>query len=480
MARVSWWCFLVSSIAALCGLVVVACSAAPASGFDDTPSQDAAATPDGGSPIFSLDAGGDGGRCLECQQVDCGSGKPTTTISGIVYDPAGRRPLYNVFVYVPSGTPEAIPAGNVQCSQCQAAASGHPLVTATTDTAGRFVIQNAPVGDNIPLVMQVGKWRRQIVIPHVSACVDNVQTDKNQTRLPGKSSEGDMPLMAFTSGGCDVAECFLRRIGIDDSEFVPPSSATGHVHFYTGQGGGSTVKGGNTWQDTYAWWKDPKNLLAYDLIFNACECSPLDRNSGNSAGDAYKSMHAYVDGGGRLFATHYYYNWFAQPTGPADFQSVAHWLPGGQGIRGISDYYIDTSFPKGKALSDWLQAQNVTKTPGVIALDESQIDITNDVGTVNPAATRWIYHGTSANDPKYLSKFVTFNAPVGAPTVNQCGRAVFSEFHLAAFGSGVFPAECAKYDPSHDNNEAALEFLFFDLSSCVQDDPSQPPPPPPR
>jgi hypothetical protein len=47
----------------------------------------------------------------------------------------------------------------------------------------------------------------------------------------------------------------------------------------------------------------------------------------------------------------------------------------------------------------------------------------------------------------------------------------------------TFPSECenpSMDSPSgHATNEKALEFLFFDLSSCVQDD-SQPPPPPPK
>jgi hypothetical protein len=480
-----------------CALLVAACSSsAPASfgpgsvadaSVDDGPDGSAPEGPAGDYSALIPPGTGDGGcKNLQCRQVDCAShGKPTTTISGVVYDPAGNRPLYDVFVYVPNATPAPIVAGNVSCSQCQAAASGSPLVSATTDATGRFVIQNAPAGADVPLVMQVGKWRRQIVIPHVTACADNPQTDKNATRLPSKSSEGDMPLIAFTSGGCDIAECFLRRMGIDDSEFVAPASTTGHVHVYTAKGG-SSVDGGNTWQGTYQWWTDPKRLQQYDIVFDACDCAAYDRNGGGGTGDAYTAMHTYLNGGGRLFATHFYYNWFTPGTGPADFQSVANWCVGassggtcGQGNGGVSSYFIDTSFPKGKAFSDWLQAGGVTTTPGVIALDETQADLTNDVGTVNAGATRWIYQGSSASDPSYLTKHLTFNTPVGAMPDQQCGRAVFSEFHLSDFSNGApFPSECTAAGP-HTNNEAALEFLFFDLSSCVQNE-TQPPQPPPQ
>jgi hypothetical protein len=386
-------------------------------------------------------------------------------------------------VYVPNAALDPIAPGNPVCSACQAPASGSPIASVLTDTHGRFVIPNAPSGDNIPLVMQVGKWRRQITIPHVTAGVDNPQTDPNQTRLPGKSSEGDMPLIALTTGGCDLMECWLESIGIDASEFVAPSSKTGHVHLYTADGG-STISGGYSSTQTYTWWMNATNLQAYDILLEGCDCSPSERNVNGQPGDAYQALHTYLNGGGRIFATHFYYNWFAPETacesydtcqGPSDFNGVAKWGAGndGQGISGVANYYVDTTFPKGQAFGDWLENEGVSTTAGVVGLDESQGDLANDVGTVT-GATRWIYYGSSPTDPNYLSKYITFNTPVGTAPAQQCGRAEFTEFHLGAFSSGgTFPQECVA-DPDHANNQAALEFLFFDLSSCVQDD-KQPP-----
>ena len=488
----------------------------------------------GESKGFAPDDGGVGDEQMFVPPPDCGvgqnclatdcsaQGKPETTLTGTVYDPAGNMPLYEVYVYVPKGIPEAIHAGDPTCTACEAAASGSPILGALTGPDGKFTLARGPkdqtgipAGDNIPLVIQAGKWRRQLVIPHVDACttvnldsVFNSGTGKaRQLRLPGNGSEGDMPLIAFTSG-CDPAECFLRHIGIDDSEFAPPGTAGKHVHFYTGghlniitsqsPTPASTISGGNTPAETYAWWKDPANLLKYDIVFNACECGQVDGKGSNHAGDidpaAYGAMKSYLDGGGRLFATHFYYAWFAAPNGPADFQSMASWNPG---QSSFPNFYIDSnpSFPKGQDYAKWLLAN--VGAPDVTGSLTTGVQITtpnslHDVDTAgmpaHPGSTRWIY-GAASPGPNggppanYGTTYLSFNTPTTAAPASQCGRAVFTDLHVgtgAAAGLGEsndnqFPQECTGAFPNI--NEKALEFLFFDLSSCVQDD-SQPPIPP--
>jgi hypothetical protein len=81
----------------------------------------------------------------------------------------------------------------------------------------------------------------------------------------------------------------------------------------------------------------------------------------------------------------------------------------------------------------------------------------------------------------YAAMYMSFNTPVPVPVADQCGRAVFSDVHLSGTSDDTnFPSECANADDgTHAVNEKALEFLFFDLSSCVQDNSMPPPPPPP-
>jgi hypothetical protein len=243
----------------------------------------------------------------------------------------------------------------------------------------------------------------------------------------------------------------------------------------------SAIAPGVTAAQTYEWWTSAANLELYDIIFNACECSPYARGA-----TAYGAMDSFLNMGGRLFTTHYYYNWFAPPTGTADLQSVANWdIPTGT----VPDFAsetdaIDQTFPKGAAFATWLQDNGVTTTTGSITLADTR----QDVAGLEPAgcdeamgtclSTQWIYNPTN-NDPRYIS----FNTPVASPVAQQCGKAVFSDVHLSGTSNNAqFPGECTNpgidNPPGHKINEEALLFLFFDLSSCVQSSGMNAVPPP--
>jgi hypothetical protein len=397
-----------------------------------------------------------GCKNLECQQVSCDPGK-STQVTGVVHAPTPPMygpadPLYNVIVYIPNGTVDPLPDG-VTCDQCGTPVSGSPLIATLTNSKGEFTLDNMPAGKDIPLVVQIGKWRRQVTIPEVVACEVTPLPDE-LTRLPRNQKEGDIPRIAIASSPYDAEECILRKIGVEDSEFTNPA-ADGRIHIY--QGGGATVAGTLPMD---ALWGSIQALMRYDMALFPCSSVP------GSDPSAMKNVFDYANAGGRVFATDLSYPWFQQ--GPDPFPSTTQWVPWGP----ISDPLpasVDTSFPKGQALAEWLQNIGATQQLGSIELHETY----HCVDGVNPPTLRWLY-SQSPNSVQTLS----FNTPVGVDAKEQCGRAVYSNFHVAN-GSTIagtpYPEECDSKPLTPQ--EKVLEFLLFDLASCVQDDHDDPIPP---
>src|SRR6266536_1161943 len=202
-------------------VVLAACSTPAQDRGDENRSPDASiiTVRDGGS-IGILDGSGSNTTAcknLQCQQRMCSDGS-TTTLTGTVYAPNGTLPLYNALVYVPNSPVPPATAG-LTCDRCGGIPPGNPVVAALTDHRGIFELKNMPVGKNIPLVVQVGKWRRQTTVPEVVACQANKLTNPDQTRLPRNRKEGDMPRIAITTGDCDNLVCLIPKLGIDPAEW---------------------------------------------------------------------------------------------------------------------------------------------------------------------------------------------------------------------------------------------------------------------
>jgi hypothetical protein len=402
-------------------------------------------------------------------------------VSGTILDPAGKNPLYNVVVYVPNATPQPF-TDHATCDTCADLYTGQPLVTASTGPDGTFTLSNVPAGSNIPLVVQIGKWRRQLTIPMVSPCTNN-PLDPMTTRLPRNRTEGDLPKIAVSTGGADSLECLLQRIGVDDAEYAS-GSATGGQRIQIFQGtGGSQVSGGSLASQS-SLWDSEADLAQYDIVMLSCEG---DEYANTKPASSLAALEAYANAGGRVFASHFHYYWFEGAGASTDFRGTATWDPGSNGIgvgaESQTSASINTSFPKGAALDKWLGITNALQADGTLAIEDSRQN-----ASVNPAVNvgsqDWITDVTVPTLPHGggpTTMYFDFNTPVSSPAASQCGRVVFSDLHVGAAsndysnGDNTVPGGCTVGDLSPQ--EKALEFMLFDLSSCVTPD-TQPPAPP--
>ncbi len=136
----------------------------------------------------------------------------------------------------------------------------------------------------------------------------------------------------------------------------------------------------------------------------------------------------------------------------------------------VAPYHIDTAIPRGRTLADWYAG--VAPPAGTSPWGELPlVDVRNDVGATSSTGTPRITAGSTG---QYNTYYLTFNTPVSSPVPSQCGRAVFSDVHLVdtlTDNTAPWPASCdGVAGVDHTPNMLALEYLFFDLESCVQDD----------
>ena len=383
------------------------------------------------------------GLCL--QQVACGSG--TTSVSGTVYSPNGVDPLPNVLVFVPNAQLRPMSPG-VACAVPGAAPDGSPLVGTTTAADGTFRIDNVPVGTDVPLVIQTGRWRRLVKIPTVTQCTNNTFS----TRMPRNQSEGDIPQFAVATGSADQVECALRKVGLDDAEFTNPLS-TGRIHLYgdVGSRGGAVIDANTPTQGTLM--SDLSRLEKYDVLMLPCEGGEYKQQA-----DSLSNLVRYADKGGRVYASHFSYVWMYQN---APFNTVVNWHVS-QSALADGPATISSAFYGATTLTTWLQTVNASSTPGQIDLIANK----HDLDGVNPPTQAWI----TLNDPVHNNPVMqlTFNTPVGA--ANQCGRVLFNEYHVENRDASMpspsnkpFPVECS--NAAMTPQEKLLEYSLFDLSN---------------
>lgn len=404
---------------------------------------------------------------LQCRQTTCAGGA-TTSLSGTTFAPDGKLPLYNVMVYVPNAPLPPFSEG-VTCDRCGGGAPVRAVASAISNEQGKFRITNVPAGQDVPLVFQVGKWRRQIIINSVEACKDNAITDPNLTRLPRNRREGDMPRIAVTQGGCDFLGCLLPNVGVDESE-LGVAGQDRAVTFYKGVLDDTFTQPPATATAATTLWRSEAELSKYDMVLLSCECDEMLDNKGPAA---YAALTRYLAKGGRVFGTDYMYAWYRSFTDPRLSGAVSLAPRPAESSDRLSEnpMTIDTTFLKGKAMADWLKFINPAGAYGELAAKQV---FDNVASVMSPAAQVWT-RSVSLESGMIGPRIFSINTPVGAPAEQQCGRAVHMDAHIGPtipVGLPVgftlnFSQLCGgRLTPG----EEALAFLFFDLAGCVQED----------
>ncbi|HEY4241921.1 MAG TPA: carboxypeptidase-like regulatory domain-containing protein [Kofleriaceae bacterium] len=408
------------------------------------------------------DASPDACTGLQCQVVDCAAmSMPDTTLSGTVYAPNGTLPLYGITVYVPNTDPGPFTDG-VACSQCAATLPGNPITSATSDATGHFSLPSVPQGDNIPLIITSGKWRRQIVIPHVNQCADNPLV-ADDTRLPKNKTEGDIPKIAITTGSADSLECLPRRLGLDDAE-VTTEASDGRINLYNGNGV-SSISGQGSLTNATALWSSLDAMKAYDILIFSCEGA---QNAGTKPQASMDNVKMYADLGGRLFLSHWHNIWIEGATqggdghAPQVWPSIATWSDSNHGIDG-PDTIDEVNNPKGPSFAQWMLAVGGSTT-------QDQIDLVSGTGKTtcntvdNSKAERWTY----VDDGGEKVQNFQFTTPNEGDQSARCGKVVFSDMHVSGGpGSNTYPGDCGS-SLDLTPQEKALAFMFFDIASCIQ------------
>ena len=433
----------------------------------------------------------DGNNCtgIACNVTDCGKkGMPPTTLTGTVFAPNGTLPLYGVSVYVPNKDPGPFMPG-VQCGSCAAGLPGEPITQATTDENGNFSLQGVPDGPNIPVVITIGKWRRQIKIANVAACASqtlaaaDTSLPKSHDDLTPNTTSVDLPQIAISTGSADSLECLVRRLGIADKE-ITTDAQPGRIHLFAdlGAGGGlgdktfdaSFMGGMGNFSDSQTLWgtaTTPGKLNNYDIVILSCEGAQHAETKPQAAMDHLK---AYADIGGRVFLSHWHNIWLEGATQAGNGTKPAIWptIASFGNSTDLGTGTVDTidenpaDNPKGASFASWML--NVGGSPagmrGAVPIkDGTGKQTCNSID--NTKAERWVYW---KNGQAQLPQNFQFTAPNEAAEDQRCGKVVFADMHVSGSGvsGGSYPSSCGT-TMTLSPQEKALAFMFFDISSCV-------------
>jgi hypothetical protein len=331
---------------------------------------------------------------------------------------------------------------------------------------GSFTIANVPPGEAIPLVIELGPWRRVVRVDVPPCTVTTLSPE--QTRLPRRLQEGNemdnIPRIAVATGADDPIECVLRKLGVEDSQFSN-AGGDGRIQFYVDNGAVFDDRTPNYRQLTAS----PDELRRYDAVLYPCRGAAHTEPAEDQARllELSTDSSSYLRYHGRILLSHHSAAWL-QDMAP---WNALPWLSDADtGSTLVAE--VGTSFRRGQTVAEWLALPAVdalwAADPPRVSLSGAYLQVSNPLGDASfepwlttyqdspsPATLLWMFNATRLSPTDYN--------PVG-------GRVVFSSFHVptpeipgGTAAGAVFPEEC---DDTFTTQDKLLAYVLFELMRC--------------
>jgi hypothetical protein len=455
------------------------------------------------------------GRCANNQAYTKTQGTPgcaacltcNTRVSGRVYDPSGATPtpgannlpLAGITVFQPSGALTPFVDG-VTCDSCTSLDSPS-VAKAVTDATGAFTLTGVTPGPNARIVVQSGRWRREITT-NVTACGANAKPAGTfrmpKNRTDGNGGVADIPKMALVMGRQESLECMFLRMGISQSEIQKRTGPADAARIQLYRSTGMTTTSGLPMLPTPNLWGAGGSLNEYTALILPCDGGtiflPDQSLNATSAADRAR-IRDFANAGGRLFMDDWTGETFVVQ-GAAPFPSTGTFAP--FAVPSLpARARVLTPTPPQVLFRDWLTAVGASSDYGVdwLRVDQARLRILDPVAST----TQWVRGHTTnswgagappgppSNGGNYSLSY-SFETPYPGGTCGASGgtgRVIFNGMHVSQTrATGAFPYTTASVYPTNCSlaaalapEEKALEYQLFQLTACQLG--GAPPPPPP-
>jgi hypothetical protein len=304
-------------------------------------------------------------------------------------------------------------------------------------------------------------------------CSQNSTVDYFGATLADNTSGQTVTFWGNHAKGCPSTAAWAKFVA---SNIVPGDTYTLTFEDYDGDSHTSYA-----YVDDVFWSPQLAQSLVYNYDMIVLPCDGGGEYNSANWGSGYDDpgrdeLVYYANLGGRIFTSHWGREWIERqsaagglfPNGP--FPGVATWIPdngGGPTATGV----INSGSAWGTNFNAWMTAVGAA-TGGVFTISPWR----EDTSAVSASSRLFVsYDGTNGTTAGYPADF-TFDTPVGGSAL---GRVMYTDMHLAnGTPSGTFPGNCPVQGTTLTNQEAAAEYLLFDLGNCVMGQPVPPNYPP--